>query len=95
MRQISKSPFSCFCYPTDVIDFKDATVKNNSASDTAAILSAKVKTSEGEFGDTIEREVKLNDKTKALELLGNHLGMFKDNEHIQRFRSQKYWRYWR
>ena len=29
-------------------------------------------------GTSIEREVRLNDKMKALELLGKHLGMFKD-----------------
>ena len=28
--------------------------------------------------NTVEREVRLNDKMKALELLGKHLGMFKD-----------------
>ena len=35
----------------------------------------KVKT----FGeDGLEREIKMADKLKALELLGKHLGMFKD-----------------
>ena len=43
--------------------------------DTAAIQSVKVKT----FGeDGLEREIKMADKLKALELLGKHLGMFKD-----------------
>ena len=43
--------------------------------DTAAIQSVKVKT----FGeDGLEREIKMADKLKALELLGRHLGMFKD-----------------
>ena len=29
-------------------------------------------------GDGLEREIKMADKLKALELLGKHLGMFKD-----------------
>lgn len=43
--------------------------------DTAAIQFVKVKT----FGeDGLEREIKMADKLKALELLGRHLGIFKD-----------------
>ena len=60
----------------DVIDADTATVKADALpEDTAAIQSVKVKT----FGeDGLEREVKMADKLKALELLGKHLGMFKD-----------------
>lgn len=60
----------------DVIDAETATVKPDATrDDTAAIQSVKVKT----FGeDGLEREVKMADKLKALELLGKHLGMFKD-----------------
>ena len=60
----------------DVIDAETATVKPDAArDDTAAIQSVKVKT----FGeDGLEREIKMADKLKALELLGKHLGMFKD-----------------
>lgn len=60
----------------DVIDAATATVKPDAArDDTAAIQSVKVKT----FGeDGLEREIKMADKLKALELLGKHLGMFKD-----------------
>ena len=52
------------------------TLKPDAApEDTAAIQSVKVKT----FGeDGLEREIKMADKLKALELLGKHLGMFKD-----------------
>lgn len=32
----------------------------------------------GEKADSVEREVKLADKQRALELLGKHLGMFND-----------------
>lgn len=60
----------------DVIDAETATLKPDAArDDTAAIQSVKVKT----FGeDGLEREIKMADKLKALELLGKHLGMFKD-----------------
>ena len=48
--------------------------------DTAAIQSVKVKT----FGeDGVEREVKMADKLKALELLGKHLGMYQSNVNVQ------------
>lgn len=65
-----------FVNATDVIDMKTATVKETALQeDTAAIQSVKVKT----FGeDGIEREIKMADKMKALELLGKHLGMFRD-----------------
>lgn len=65
-----------FVNAADVIDAETATVAENaSRDDTAAIQSVKVKT----FGeDGLEREIKMADKLKALELLGKHLGMFKD-----------------
>lgn len=65
-----------FVNAMDVIDQETATVKDDASSDdTAAIQSVKVKT----FGeDGLEREIKMADKLKALELLGKHLGMFKD-----------------
>ena len=65
-----------FVNASDVIDADTATVKADALpEDTAAIQSDKVKT----FGeDGLEREVKMADKLKALELLGKHLGMFKD-----------------
>ena len=65
-----------FVNANDVIDTETATVKADALpEDTAAIQSVKVKT----FGeDGLEREIKMADKLKALELLGKHLGMFKD-----------------
>lgn len=65
-----------FVNATEVIDPKTATVKEDALpEDTAAIQSVKVKT----FGeDGLEREIKMADKLKALEMLGRHLGMFKD-----------------
>lgn len=65
-----------FVNANDVIDVDTATIKSDAApEDTAAIQSVKVKT----FGeDGLEREIKMADKLKALELLGKHMGMFKD-----------------
>lgn len=65
-----------FVNATEVIDPETATVKKDALpEDTAAIQSVKVKT----FGeDGLEREIKMADKLKALELLGKHMGMFKD-----------------
>lgn len=65
-----------FVNANDVIDVNTAIIKPDAApEDTAAIQSVKVKT----FGeDGLEREIKMADKLKALELLGKHMGMFKD-----------------
>ena len=75
-RVIQELAKIAFNNATDVIDPKTATVKDTALpEDTAAIQSVKVKT----FGeDGLEREIKMADKLKALELLGKHLGMFKD-----------------
>ena len=63
----------------DVINAEDATIKLSATSDdTAAIQSVKVKIIPTKKGEGIEREVRLNDKLKALELLGKHLGMWND-----------------
>jgi phage terminase small subunit len=72
--------------PLDVVDALDATVKEGaSREDTAAIQSIKVKVtpqrvSKGEepIEPIIEREIRMYDKPKALELLGKHFGMFTD-----------------
>ena len=76
-----------FVNPADVINTKDATLKADATEDdTAAILSVKVKT----FGeDGIEREIKMADKLKALELLGKHLGMFQNNLNVELHTSEK------
>ena len=78
-----------FVNPKDVLDLQTAEVKpDTSDDDLAAIAGMKVKyvphKDFDENGDpvieqAIEREVKLCDKLKALELCGRHLGMFKDN----------------
>ena len=65
-----------FANAGDLIDAGDATLKDDaSRDDLAAIQSIKVK----DMGDMgIEREIRMADKLKALELLGRHLGIFND-----------------
>lgn len=73
-----------FVNATDVINMDTASIKESAnRDDTAAIASIKVKTIPTEGGGEItEREIKLYDKTKNLELIGKHLGMFKDKLEI-------------
>jgi len=68
-----------FINPQNLINPKDASVKADATEDDlACIQSVKVKKTESANGTSTEREVKLNDKMKALELLGKHLGMWND-----------------
>ena len=72
-----------FINAVDVINMNDATLADDAdRDDTAAIASVKVKTFPTEAGEGIEREIRLADKLKALELCGRHLGMFKDQVNI-------------
>lgn len=80
LRELAKV---AFVNATDVINMDDATLKGDAnREDTAAIASVKVKTIPGEEGDIVEREVKMCDKLKALELIGKHLGMFTDKVNV-------------
>ena len=64
---------------TDVVHTDDVTIRQDaSEDDLAAVQSVKVKTMDSDKGSSEEREVKLNDKIRALELLGKHLGMWDD-----------------
>lgn len=64
----------------DVIDLDTAKVKLTATKeDLACIQSVKIKPTE--FGT--EREIKLCDKKSNLELLGKHLGMFKDKVELE------------
>lgn len=66
-----------FVKATDIIDPNTATVRETaSEEDKACIASVKFKASSGESSDSVEREIRMCDKLKALELLGKHLGMF-------------------
>lgn len=68
-----------FVNADDVIDADEGFIKDGaSKDDTAAIQSVKVKIIPTREGEGVEREIKLADKIRALELLGKHMGMFKD-----------------
>lgn len=72
-----------FINAPDVIDLDEATIKNGAKKDdTAAIQSVKIKKIPTEDGYITEREIKLADKLSALEKIGKHIGMFKDNIHL-------------
>ncbi len=76
-----------FVNPKDVINAEDATLKEDATEDDlAAVMSVKVKT----FGeDGVEREIKMADKIRALELLGKHLGMYQNNLNVTLETSEK------
>lgn len=73
-----------FVNANDLINPEDASIRPHaSRDDLACIQSVKVKQSLSDKGDLTEREIRLNDKMKALELLGKHLGMFKDKVELE------------
>lgn len=79
-----------FLNPTDLIDVNNATLKANVVpEDTAVIQSVKVKTIPTRNGEGVEREIKVADKIKALELLGKHVGMFRDKVDVTIDKSEK------
>ena len=62
----------------DLVDSHGRIKDGASEDDLACIESVKYKQSESETGSSVEREVKISPKLKALELLGKHLGMWND-----------------
>ena len=67
-----------FVRMTDVVDSNGRIKQDASSDDLSCIESIKYKESDNEFGGSVEREVKVASKLKALELLGKHLGMWND-----------------
>lgn len=64
---------------SDVVDTDTGEIlPNASQDDLACIESVKFKQSDNQYGGSIEREVKVASKLKALEMLGKHLGMWND-----------------
>ena len=63
---------------TDVVDSNGRIRAGATEDDLSCIESIKYKESDNEYGGSIEREVKIASKLKALELLGKHLGMWND-----------------
>lgn len=75
-----------FAKATDYAEIKNECVK---IRDTAELDEQQIRAlagiEEGKFGI----KVKLNDKEKALELLGRHLGMFKDKVEVSGLEDEK------
>lgn len=83
IRELAKIAFSNL---PDIVDpFDGSVIATADRDDLACIQSIKVKTTEG----STEREVKLADKMRALELLGKHLGMFKDRLEVSGLEEEK------
>lgn len=67
-----------FVKMTDVVNEEGVITEDASEDDLSCIESIKYKESKSANGVTVEREVKIASKMKALELLGKHLGMWND-----------------
>jgi len=82
-RVIQELAKIAFINPTDVVNSHDASLCDGAVrEDTAAISSIRVKRIPTKEGFGVEREIKLHDKIRALELLGKHLGLFNDKLNI-------------
>ena len=80
VRELAKV---AFVNSQDVVNYDDATVRPDATrDDTAAVASVRVKTIPTKDGPGVEREVKMHDKLKALELLGKRLRLFTDNVNL-------------
>ena len=75
-----------FVEMTDVVDPETGKIKENASDDDLSCIQS-VKVKPGNYG--VEREVKLCDKKAALEVLGRHLGMFKDKLNVTVETSEK------
>ncbi len=63
---------------TDIVDAQGVINPEAAEDDLACIESIKYKESHSDSGTSIEREVKISSKLKALELLGKNLGMWNE-----------------
>ncbi|MBE5886751.1 MAG: terminase small subunit [Lachnospiraceae bacterium] len=64
---------------TDIVDTKTGEIKEDaSPDDLACVESVKYKSFDSDTGHSEEREVKIASKLKALDKLGQHLGMWSD-----------------
>lgn len=67
-----------FVKMTDIVDSNGKIKDTATDDDLSCIESVKYKHSDTDTGYSVEREVKISPKLKALELLGKHLGMWND-----------------
>ena len=75
-----------FSNATDYVEVRDSTVI---VKDTASLSDTQIKALSGIKESRGRIELKLNDKLKALELLGRHLGMFKDKVEVSGIDEEK------
>jgi phage terminase small subunit len=80
VRELARIAFS---NPMDVVD-REGNIRPDAKKEAFhAVQAIKTKTTYGKDGKkTIEREIKFNDKVKALELLARHQGMLIDNKRV-------------
>lgn len=71
-----------FVKMTDIVDEQGKIRPDAAEDDLACIESVKYKESESDASSSVEREVKISPKLKALELLGKHLGMWNDKLNV-------------
>ncbi|MCL9971119.1 terminase small subunit [Anoxybacillus kestanbolensis] len=72
-----------FVNAPDLINMADATVREDATvDDMAAIASVRVKVIPTENGQGIEREIRLADKIRALDLLGKRFAMWTERQQI-------------
>ncbi len=67
-----------FVKMTDIVDKQGKIKITATEDDLACIESVKYKRSKSDTGSSVEREVKIASKLKALEMLGKHLGMWNE-----------------
>jgi phage terminase small subunit len=67
-----------FVKMTDIVDSNGKIRDDATEDDLSCIEGIKYKHSDTDTGYSVEREVKIGSKLKALELLGKHLGMWND-----------------
>ena len=75
-----------FARATDYAEVKDDQVI---IKDTSGLSENQIKAIAGIMQSKFGIELKLNDKEKALELLGRHLGMFKDRVEVSGLEEEK------
>ncbi|KJE27341.1 terminase small subunit [Geobacillus kaustophilus] len=72
-----------FVNAPDLINMEDATIREDATvDDMAAIASVRVKIIPTENGQGIEREIRLADKIRALDLLGKRFAMWTERQQV-------------
>ena len=80
VRELAKIAFVNL---TDIVDEEGRIRSNATDEDLSCLESIKYKESSSDTGNSVEREVKIASKLKALELLGKHVGMWNDKLNVE------------